>query len=337
MSPWKATDIPPQQSRTAIVTGTGGIGFEVALALARAGASVILAGRNPLKGQAAVQAIQNQVPGAEVVFMPLDLASLHAVRRFSQRLWDAGRAVDLLVNNAAVMTPPTRQLTADGFELQIGTNFLGHFALTAQLLPLLRQGSAPRVVTLSSIAARQGTIHLEDLQSERLYKPMQAYSQSKLACLMFALALQRRSDEGGWGIQSLAAHPGIARTELLPNGAGEKSLPGRIRRRLWFLFQPAAQGALPALFAAAAKQARGGSYIGPNGLAELRGHPAPAQVPLQALDTAVAAALWSASESLTSSFFPSSSRNDLTGSSAFRRPLLAATAHGGAPIAQAPR
>lgn len=337
MSHWKATDIPPQQGRTAIVTGTGGIGFEVALALARAGASVILAGRNPLKGQAAVQAIQGQVLGAQVVFMPLDLASLQAVRRFSQRLWEAGRPLDLLVNNAAVMTPPSRQLTADGFELQIGTNFLGHFALTAQLLPLLRQGTVPRVVTLSSIAARQGAIHLEDMQSERLYQPMQAYSQSKLACLMFALALQRRSDEGGWGIQSLAAHPGISRTELLPNGAGEKSLPGRIRRLLWFLFQPAAQGALPTLFAATAKQARGGSYVGPDGLAELRGHPAPAKVPLQALDTAVSAALWSTSESLTGSFFPSASRSDLTGSSAFRRPLLAASAQGGAPIVQEPR
>ena len=336
MSPWKTTDIPPQQGRTAVVTGTGGIGFEVALALARAGASVILAGRNPQKGQAAIQAMQGRVPWAQVVFMPLDLANLQSVRRFSQHLWESGRAVDVLVNNAGVMTPPSRQLTADGFELQIGTNFLGHFALTAQLLPLLRQGTTPRVVTLSSIAARQGTIHLDDLQSERSYNPMQAYSQSKLACLMFALTLQRRSQDWGWGIQSLAAHPGISRTELLPNGAGENSLPGRVRRLLWFLFQPAAQGALPTLFAATAQQARGGAYCGPDGLGELRGHPSAAQVPPQARDHDVAAALWSASEHLTGSFFPRASFSDLTAPLAFQRPLLASAGQGGAPFLQAP-
>ena len=298
MASWKASDIPFQGGRTAVVTGTGGIGFEVSLALAQAGARVIVAGRNPLRGAAAIEQIRQVVPAADVRFELVDLACLESIAAFGKRLRYSQDGLDLLINNAAVMTPPTRRETSDGFELQFGTNYLGHFALTAQLLPLLRNGKRPRVVSLSSVAARNGAIDFDDLQSERDYKPMVAYSQSKLACLMFALELQRRSNAGGWGIQSIASHPGIARTELIPNGMGARSVPGMLRRYLWFLFQPAAQGALPTLFAATAAYAQRGGYYGPNGLSETRGFPSPAVIPPRALSTADAARLWAESERL---------------------------------------
>lgn len=307
MANWTTSDIPSLQGRTAVVTGTGGLGFEDAKALAKAGARVILAGRNPSRGAAAVEQIRQLTPGCDVCFKQLDLASLASIAAFAKRLGDSDGHIDLLINNAGVMTPPRRQETADDFELQFGTNHLGHFALTAQLLPLLRKGDQPRVVSLSSIAARQGAIDLSDLQSTRGYKPMVAYSQSKLACLMFALELQRRSNTAGWGIRSIAAHPGISRTELLPNGAGKWSAAGSARRFLWFLFQPAAQGALPTLFAATAPQAQGGAYYGPNKLSETRGYPVLARTPLQAMDQGMARRLWNESERLTGLSFPTAS------------------------------
>jgi NAD(P)-dependent dehydrogenase (short-subunit alcohol dehydrogenase family) len=300
---WTAADIPDQTGRTAVVTGTGGLGLETALALARAGAGVIVAGRNAEKGAAALARIRAEVPDATVRFEPLDLARLASVAEFARRLAGTQDRLDLLVNNAGVMVPPVRQETADGFELQLGTNHLAHFALTAHLLPLLRAAAAPRVVALSSVAARQGAIDLDDLNSTRRYVPMQAYSQSKLACLMFALELQRRSDAAGWGVASLAAHPGIARTDLLHNGPGRRSAMGLARSLLWFLFQPAAQGALPTLYAGTAPQAAPGSYTGPDRLSEARGHPAPARIPPQALDRDIAARLWQASERMTGVHF----------------------------------
>jgi len=299
MAPWTASDIPPQHGRTAVVTGTGGLGYECALALARAGAGVIIAGRDRAKGDAAVDRIRQGVPGARVDFEVLDLARLESIEALAHRLARSHPSLDLLINNAAVMTPPRRLETADGFELQFGTNHLGHFALTARLLPLLRQGTRPRVVSVSSVAARSGRIDFEDLQSQADYKPMVAYGQSKLACLMFAFELQRRSAAAGWGVDSVAAHPGIARTDLLPNGAGATSLPGLVRRYLWFLFQPAAQGALPSLFAATSPQVRGGAYYGPDRLGETRGHPRAARIPPQALDADAASRLWAHSARLT--------------------------------------
>jgi NAD(P)-dependent dehydrogenase (short-subunit alcohol dehydrogenase family) len=282
-----------------VVTGTGGLGFQCALALAHAGANVVVAGRSPSKGAAAVEQIRQSVAGAKVSFEALDLASLHSIEAFGTRLRNTRRSLDLLINNAAVMTPPKRLVTADGFELQFGTNYLGHFALTAQLLPLLGKSNQPRVVSLSSVAARDGAIDFDDLQSDRRYKPMLAYGQSKLACLMFAFELQRRSTAAGWSIQSIAAHPGISRTDLLTNGAGAWSGAGMARRFLWFLFQPAAQGALPTLFAATSTQAQGGCYYGPDKLSETRGHPSVAKVPPQALDASNAARLWLESQRLT--------------------------------------
>jgi NAD(P)-dependent dehydrogenase (short-subunit alcohol dehydrogenase family) len=299
MAHWTASDIPSQHGRTAVVTGTGGLGFEDALGLARAGASVILAGRSSSRATSAVNAIRRSVPGANVVFELLDLANLDSIRVFATRLRHQRGRIDMLINNAGVMTPPRRMETSDGFELQFGTNYLGHFALTAQLLPLLRAADQPRVISLSSIAARDGAIDFNNLQSQHSYTPMVAYGQSKLACLMFALELQRRSSAAGWGIQSIAAHPGISRTDLLPNGAGARSIPGRLRRYLWFLFQPAAQGALPTLFAATSPQAQGGAYYGPDKFSETRGYPTLARVPPKALDADTATRLWIESERLT--------------------------------------
>jgi NAD(P)-dependent dehydrogenase (short-subunit alcohol dehydrogenase family) len=303
MAKWTASEIPPQQGRLAVVTGTGGLGLEDALALTRAGAEVIVAGRNPQKGSEAVAHIRSAVPSANVSFEQLDLASLQSVEAFADRLAAQRDSLDILINNAGVMVPPTRQETSDGFEMQFGTNYLGHFALTARLMPLLRKGKDPRVVTLSSIAARNGKIDLNDLQSTD-YVAMRAYGQSKLACLMFAFELQRRSAAGNWGVASLAAHPGVARTDLLHNGPGRMSITGLARSLLWFVFQPAWQGALPTLYAATAPAAQAGAYYGPDGMAEIRGYPSPSKIPPQALDQSMAERLWQASAGLAKVSFP---------------------------------
>jgi NAD(P)-dependent dehydrogenase (short-subunit alcohol dehydrogenase family) len=299
MTRWAASDIPPQTDRSAVVTGTGGLGFEDALALARAGCEVILAGRDPRKGADAVNRIRRDVAGATIRFEQLDLAELTSIAAFVDRLTSQRKSLDILINNAGVMVPPRRLTTANGFELQLGTNYLGHFALTAHLLPLLRAGVNPRVVSLSSVAAPAGAINFDDLNAEASYKPMPVYSQSKLACLMFAFELQRRSDAGAWGITSIAAHPGVARTDLLHNGPGRWSAHGIARTFLPFLFQPVAQGALPTLFAATSPDAVAGGYYGPDRLRETRGFPAAAKVPPQALDEGVAARLWEVSEAMT--------------------------------------
>jgi NAD(P)-dependent dehydrogenase (short-subunit alcohol dehydrogenase family) len=296
---WTASDIPPQTDRVAVVTGTGGLGYENALALARAGAEVIVAGRNPTKGADAVARIEAAVPEAKIRFEPIDLASLASIAAFADRFAKRYARLDLLINNAGVMVPPQRQQTADGFELQLGTNYLSHFALTGQLLPLLRTTSGSRVVTLSSVAARSGAIDFDDINATARYQPMPVYSQSKLACLMFSLELQRRSDSGRWGLASIGTHPGVARTELLHNAPGRRSAMGLTRSLLWFLFQPVAQGALPTLFAATAPDAVPGAYYGPRSFGETRGAPAIARIPHRALDEEAARRLWDISENLT--------------------------------------
>lgn len=299
MAKWSETDIPEQRGRSAVVTGTGGLGLETALMLARAGCDVIIAGRNRQKGADAVSRVRRAVPRAAVRFETLDLADLSSVVSFAQRMKDDREGLDILVNNAGIMVPPTRQETRDGFEMQLGTNYLGHFALTTHLMPLLAKGGDARVVTVSSVAARAGRINFNDINSETHYRPMEAYSQSKLACLMFALELQNRSQAAGWSISSLAAHPGISRTDLLHNAPGRHSLQGLVRTFLWFLFQPVAQGALPPLFAATSKEAKSGGYYGPDRLGETRGHPRPARIPPQALDRAASKRLWEVSEIMT--------------------------------------
>ncbi|WNG14102.1 SDR family oxidoreductase [Cystobacter fuscus] len=299
MSQWTTSDMPSQQGRSAVITGTGGLGLEDALALARTGGEIIIAGRNPQKGAEALARVRSEVPSANVRFEQVDLACLQSIADFAARLKAQRGSLDLLINNAAVMTPPDRQATTDGFELQFGTNYLGHFALTAHLLPLLRKGTNPRVVTLSSVAARAGAIDFDDLHSMRDYQPMRAYGQSKLACLLFAFELQRRSEANQWGVSSIAAHPGVSRTDLLHNAPGRWSAAGMMRTFMWFLFQPAAQGALPTLFAATSPEAKAGAYYGPDKMMEVRGHPTLAKVPPQAEDKTAAERLWRVSEELT--------------------------------------
>jgi NAD(P)-dependent dehydrogenase (short-subunit alcohol dehydrogenase family) len=300
-----ANDIPDQTGKLAVITGaTGGLGYETALALAGARATVILTGRNDRKGADALAAIRAAHPRADVSYETLDLSSLASVAAFAAAFAARHDRLDILVNNAGVMAPPRRQLTGDGFELQFETNYLGHFALVQQLLPTLSNAPAARVVTLSSIAARDGQIDFTNLQAERSYNPMKTYSQTKLACLMFAFELQRRSDAGGWGLASIAAHPGVSATELVVNGMGRASPAGFARRFASFMFQPVAQGALPTLLAATSPSARPGGYYGPNGFMETRGKAAEARPPRQALQAGVAARLWDVSEQLTGLRFP---------------------------------
>ncbi|MGY3618850.1 oxidoreductase [Bradyrhizobium sp. USDA 10063] len=300
MRGWSTADIPPQTGRTAVITGaTGGLGYETALALAGAGASVVLTGRNDTKGNNALERIRAQHPKADVSYETLDLASLASVADFAGRFAISRPSLDLLINNAGVMALPKRRTTQDGFEMQLGINYLGHYALTARLLPQLRRGVEPRIVNLSSLAHRSGAIDFDDLQSERSYRSFRAYCQSKLAMLMFALELQRRSDADGWGLMSTAAHPGYARTDLIDNGPGTRSLFGRFGQLLQPFSQSAADGALPTLFAATSPDARPGGYYGPNGFHELKGPPVEAKIMPQAKDAAVAAMLWEVSAMLT--------------------------------------
>jgi NAD(P)-dependent dehydrogenase (short-subunit alcohol dehydrogenase family) len=301
MSGWSTADIPPQGGKTAVITGaTGGLGYETALALAGAGATVVLTGRSDAKGRTALEWIRAQFPKASISYETLDLASLASVADFAARFAAAHTSLDLLINNAGVMALPQRQTTADGFEMQLGTNYLSHYALTARLLPLLRRGHQPRVVNLSSLAHRSGAIHFDDLQSAQSYSPWKAYCQSKLAMLMFALELQRRSDAAGWGLLSNAAHPGYARTDLIANGPGAAGLLSWLSTSLQPLMShSAAAGALPTLFAATSLAAKAAGYYGPNGFYELKGPPAPAKIMPQAKDKAVAARLWDVSAALT--------------------------------------
>lgn len=296
---WKISDIPKRNDGLAVITGsTEGVGYEDALALSSSGWNVVMMGRDAKKGAESIAKIYKVNPKAKVSFEKVDLADLSSIKTFASNMNSKGQAINLLINNAGVMTPPKRLETADGFELQFGTNHIGHFALTALLLPLLQKSPGARVVTVSSVANRAGAINFDDLQSISAYNPMKAYSQSKLANLIFALELQRQSEKHGWGIISLAAHPGVSRTNLLITGAGRWSGPGIMRTFLPFLFQPPAQGALPTLYAATSPDAKGGVYYGPNKMGETRGFPAIAKIPTQAKDLKVAVKLWEISQEL---------------------------------------
>ncbi|MBB5746951.1 SDR family oxidoreductase [Brevundimonas variabilis] len=303
---WTANDIPDLTGRLVIVTGSNsGTGYETARVLAGRGADVVMAARNAGKAEVARQSILAAHPGALVRYEALDLASLASVTDFADRFARAGRPIDILVNNAGVMALPRRQVSVDGFELQMATNYFGHFALTARLLPLLSAGAA-RVVQVSSIVHRQGQIRLEDLNHETGYRPWPVYAQSKLAMLMFALELARRNDANGWGLTSVAAHPGYARTSLIENGPMVSS--ALARAALKYVFRPfiepmishsAAEGALPILLAATSPDVKSGAYFGPLQMSEMKGPPGVAEIRSHALDADVAARLWSASERLT--------------------------------------
>ncbi len=304
--PWMSPPIPPQVGRLAVVTGgESGVGFASALALAQAGADVVVAAANEIEGRYAIGRIRPPAPAALVRFEKLDTGSLGSVSEFAARIAKSGRPVDLLINSASVAPSMLRQTTSDGFERNLGVNYLGHFALTALMLPLLRRSRQPRVVQMSSLGHRRGSIHFDDLQLERSYLPWKAYCQSKLAMLVFARELQRRSHLHRWGLISAAAHPGYSQGEPLGSGFGPRSLFRKLRGSLGVLasHSPSA-GALPALFAATARDARPGGFYGPAGPFELVGSPGEAEVAPPAKDPAVACRLWEISERLTGVKWP---------------------------------
>lgn len=294
-------DIPAQAGRVALVTGaSSGIGYETALALAGAGARVVLAVRDPRKGAGCAEAIARRHPQADLVVRELDTARLASVRALAARIGADGVPIDLLVLNAGIAAVPRREESADGFERQLATNYLGHFALTGLLLPHLRSSPATRVVAVASLAHRSGRIRFEDPHWRAGYGPQRAYRQTKLAMLMFAIELERRLRASGRPERALAAHPGLALTDVFRRGDRAGGFQQAVGRALFSLAgQSAARGALPILYAATAPAARGGGYYGPDGMREARGAPAPARIVPHAADPADAAWLWAMSEAMT--------------------------------------
>jgi NAD(P)-dependent dehydrogenase (short-subunit alcohol dehydrogenase family) len=294
---WSRDRLPSYAGRTAIVTGgNSGIGLHVATQLARQGAAVTLACRNTAAGEQAAARIR-KAGGLDVRVVRLDLASLASVHELAAG-WDG--PLDLLVNNAGVMTPPRYRQTADGHELQFGTNHLGHFALTGLLLPYLHKTGAPRVVTVSSLAHHRGRPDVLEANPRKGYQPEHAYANSKLANILFAFELQRQAAKHGSPLVSNAAHPGVSATNLVASEQGLGSIPG-VKQLAPFvmpvLFQSAAAGADPVLYAAA--EAGPATYSGPQRLRESRGPAGPARLSRHARDEALAARLWTLSEELT--------------------------------------
>jgi len=301
---WTPAAIPPQTGKLAYITGANsGIGFHAALELARAGCATILGCRDRAKADAARTRILSDVPAAEIEVAQLDLASLDSVRAAAAAFLSTGQRLDLLINNAGVMALPSRRVTPDGFEMQLGTNHFGHFALTGLLLPaLLRTGPAPaRIVTVSSIAHRGATMDFANLEWERGYAPWPAYRRSKLANLLFGFELERRLEGAGARAMSVLVHPGVSNTNLFAAGPGQgnglaaKVIPPFIA----LIAQSDAQGAWPTLYAATMPGIQGGHYYGPDGFREMRGYPVEVRAEAQAYDEALAARLWEVSEEAT--------------------------------------
>ena len=297
-STWNISKAPSQKGKIAIVTGANaGLGYETALALAQKEAKVIMACRNMGKAEKAKAAILKEVPKGDLEIMEIDLSKLKSVRNFAQAFLKKYDALHLLINNAGVMIPPYEK-TEDGFELQMGANYFGHFLLTGLLLERIMQTPESRVVSLSSIAHKAGNIHFDNLHWETDYVKMKAYRQSKLACLIFAFELQRRLDKAGSSTLSVAAHPGISNTEL------GKHIP----KLMYLLFRPLVSfyiqkpeyGALPTLMAALGTEVKGGDYYGPTGNSqETKGPPGLARSKSKARDEEMGKRLWSVSEELT--------------------------------------
>ncbi|MCE7003570.1 SDR family NAD(P)-dependent oxidoreductase [Kibdelosporangium philippinense] len=299
---WTAANVPSQDGRTAVITGANsGIGFEAAKMLASRGATVVLGVRDVAKGNAAADRIRTAGPGADVRVQRLDLTSLDSIHTAADAIRDNVTSIDLLINNAGVMYTP-KQTTSDGFELQFGTNHLGHFALTGLLLDMLLPVPGSRVVTVSSVGHRmQAAIHFDDLQWEKSYSWAGAYGQSKLANLLFTYELQRRLSGKGKTI-AVAAHPGGARTQLTRN----PPLGVRIAYRVLgpVVTQTPANGSLPILRAATDPNVLGGQYYGPSGIGEARGRPVLVKSSAQSHDVEVQRRLWTVSEELTGIKFP---------------------------------
>jgi NAD(P)-dependent dehydrogenase (short-subunit alcohol dehydrogenase family) len=298
---WTAADVPDQSGRVAIVTGANsGLGFDTAAVLADKGAHVVLAVRSLDKGNQAADRIKTKSPNAVIAVQELDLTSLESVRKAADELRSTHPRIDLLINNAGVMYVPTRETTQDGFEMQFGTNHLGHFALTGQLLDNILPVEGSRVVTVSSFGHRiLARIHFDDLQLERKYNRVEAYGQSKLANLLFTYELQRRFKLKGDPTVALAAHPGFADTELM------RHLPGFIPDFFWRPFaQPTDMGALPTLRAATDPGAQGGQYYGPDGIGEVQGSPKAVESSKQSHNEDLQRRLWMVSEELTGVTYP---------------------------------
>ncbi|WP_367047813.1 SDR family oxidoreductase [Streptomyces sp. Je 1-332] len=305
--------VPALAGKRAVVTGASdGIGLGLAARLAAAGAEVLLPVRNPRKGEAALTTIRETAPDADVSLRELDLSSLDSVDALGETLHQEGRPIHLLINNAGVMTPPDRQTTADGFELQLGTNHLGHFALVAHLLPLLRAGHA-RVTSQVSVAANRGAINWDDLNWERSYDGMKAYSQSKIAFGLFGLELDRRSQAHGWGITSNLSHPGVAPTSLLAArpevGRAKDTMGVRLIRALsarGIIVGTVETAKLPALYAATSPDARRGGFYGPRGPGHMGGPPGEQKLYSRLRGAEEARRVWQISEELTKASFPDS-------------------------------
>ncbi|HEU0206116.1 MAG TPA: SDR family oxidoreductase [Pseudolysinimonas sp.] len=297
--------VPDLSGKLAVVTGANsGLGFGLTGRLAAAGAEVVMAVRNREKGEAARNELLAANTAARLRVERIDLASLDSVAEFAAARVAEGRPIDILLNNAGIMMPPNRETTEDGFEFQFESNYLGHYALTARLLPLLRAAAAPRVTSLSSIMAHFGRYRWNDLQSER-YSPVRSYGLSKLAMLSFARELQVRSAAAGWGLLSDAAHPGFTRTNLQTTGPrlGKAPRPPREYRRTPF-WQLIETGILPALYAATSPDAKPGGYYGPDGFLGLTGGSHVAREPRAARNAADAARLFDESAKLAGVGFP---------------------------------
>jgi NAD(P)-dependent dehydrogenase (short-subunit alcohol dehydrogenase family) len=300
MTRWTAAEIADQSGRVALVTGANsGLGFVTARELARNGARVVLGSRDEARGRAAIARLVADVPNADVELRLLNLASLASIREFSDGIHASYPALDLLVNNAGVMAIPRRE-TEDGFEMQFGTNHLGHFALTGLLLPLLINQRQARVVTVASTAHKPGSINFDDIMHERRYSKFKVYSDSKVANLLFAFELQRRLSAIDSPLISVAAHPGTARTNLLkPGTEGNPVLRAIETGFVRVTGQSEDQGALPQLYAAVGPDVRGGQYYGPSGFMEARGYPKLVRSNSASKDPETAARLWELSEDLT--------------------------------------
>jgi len=297
---WTEADIPDQSGRLALVTGANsGLGLETARALAARGARVLLACRDPERGEQARQALA-PIASAGIEVLAMDLADLASVARAAEQVATSHGQLDLLINNAGVMAPP-RQLSRQGCELQFAVNHLGHFALTQALLPLLKARAGARVVHVSSGAHYFGRIAFDDLQGERRYDAWAAYAQSKLANVMTALELQQQLEASGSAVLSVAAHPGLARTNLQPTSVAARGsrMEGLAYRWMDPLFQSAAMGALPQLYAATASGVQGGEFFGPGGLANLKGYPARCRLAASTRDAAQRQRLWLLSQELS--------------------------------------
>jgi NAD(P)-dependent dehydrogenase (short-subunit alcohol dehydrogenase family) len=300
MARWTANDIPDQAGRVAVVTGANsGLGYVTARELARRGARVVLTSRNDTRGKEAEARILAAVPDADLDLRHLDLSDLGNVRSFADGIQSSYPSVDLLVNNAGVMAIPRKE-TADGFEMQFGTNHLGHFALTGLLLPLLVDTDGARVVTVSSTAHKPGKLDFDDLMHKNSYRKWRVYSDSKLANLLFAYELQRRLTAIDAPLISVAAHPGTAATNLIKAGAAGNPLKSVVMSLgVRVVGQSEDQGSLPQLYAATAPDVQGGEYYGPNGIAESRGYPKQVDSTPASKDLEDAKRLWAISEGLT--------------------------------------